>query len=90
MGEGQAVDVALLDFHQAFDTVPHSVLLDKLSNGEMSRCTLRWVKKRPVDIRKPFFTCGTLSCSLPGRHEALPSEVSCHMCLETSATARAT
>ena len=56
MGEGQAVDVALLDFRQAFDTVPHSVLLDKLSDGEMSRCTLRWVKQQPVDMRKHFLT----------------------------------
>ncbi|GAB0209165.1 mitochondrial enolase superfamily member 1 [Grus japonensis] len=42
--EGKAVDVVFLDFSKAFDTVPHSILLDKLSNCEMSRYTVRWVK----------------------------------------------
>ncbi|KAK4811191.1 hypothetical protein QYF61_019822 [Mycteria americana] len=31
-------------FSKAFDTVPHSILLDKLSNWEMSRYMVRWVK----------------------------------------------
>ncbi|GAB0188591.1 mitochondrial enolase superfamily member 1 [Grus japonensis] len=44
LGEGRVVDVALLDFSKAFDTVPHSILLDKLSNCGMSRFTVRWVK----------------------------------------------
>ncbi|KAK4810501.1 hypothetical protein QYF61_004281 [Mycteria americana] len=41
--EGKA-DVVFLDFRKAFDTVPHSILLDKLSNCEMSRYMVRWVK----------------------------------------------
>ncbi|KAK4815480.1 hypothetical protein QYF61_003016, partial [Mycteria americana] len=44
--EGKAMDVVFLDFSQAFDTVPHSILLDKLSNCEMSRYTLHWVMNR--------------------------------------------
>ena len=44
MNEGKAVDVVFLNFSKAFDTVPHSTLLDKLSNCEMGRCTLCWVK----------------------------------------------
>ncbi|GAB0209474.1 mitochondrial enolase superfamily member 1 [Grus japonensis] len=42
--EGKAVDVLFLDFSKVFDAVPHSVLLDKLSNCEMSRYTVHWVK----------------------------------------------
>lgn len=56
VGEGQAVDGAFLDFSKAFDTVPHSILLDKLSSCGVSRCTLRWVKNWPFDVRKHFFT----------------------------------
>ncbi|KAK4810827.1 hypothetical protein QYF61_008799 [Mycteria americana] len=41
--EGKVVDVVFLDFSKAFDTVPHSILLDKLSNCGMSRFTARWV-----------------------------------------------
>ena len=32
------------DFNKAFDTVPHSIVLDKLSNCEMSRYMMHWVK----------------------------------------------
>ncbi|PKU40231.1 rna-directed dna polymerase from mobile element jockey-like [Limosa lapponica baueri] len=41
---GKAVDVVYLDFGKAFDTVPHSVLLEKLGNHGIDKCTLHWVK----------------------------------------------
>lgn len=44
MHEGKAVDVVCLDFSKAFDTVPPSTLLDKLSSCEMSRYAVCWVK----------------------------------------------
>ncbi|KAK4830597.1 hypothetical protein QYF61_012023 [Mycteria americana] len=42
--EGKAVDVVYLDFSKAFDTVSHSVLLEKLAAHGLDGCTLRWVK----------------------------------------------
>jgi len=42
--EGKAVDVIYLDFRKAFDTVPHSILLEKLAAHGLDGCTLRWIK----------------------------------------------
>ncbi|RMC20218.1 hypothetical protein DUI87_01064 [Hirundo rustica rustica] len=41
---GRAVDVVYLDFSKAFDTVSHSILLDKLAAHGLGRSILRWVK----------------------------------------------
>jgi len=42
--EGKAVDVISLGFTKAFDTVPHSTLLENLISHGLDRCTLHWVK----------------------------------------------
>ena len=42
--EGKAVDVVYLDLSKAFDTVSHSILLEKLAAHGLDRCTLCWVK----------------------------------------------
>ncbi|KAK4821913.1 hypothetical protein QYF61_004916 [Mycteria americana] len=42
--EGKAVDVFYLDFSKAFDTVSHSILLEKLAAHGLGGCTLCWVK----------------------------------------------
>ncbi|PKU41097.1 rna-directed dna polymerase from mobile element jockey-like [Limosa lapponica baueri] len=44
LNAGKAVDVVCLDFGKAFDTIPHSVLLEKLANHGIDKCTLHWVK----------------------------------------------
>ncbi|RMB96191.1 hypothetical protein DUI87_27253 [Hirundo rustica rustica] len=41
---GKAVDVVYLDVSKAFDTVSHSILLDKLAAHGLDRSTLRWVR----------------------------------------------
>jgi len=41
--EGKAVDVIYLDFSKAFDTVPHSILLEKLDAHVLDGCTLHWI-----------------------------------------------
>ncbi|GAB0179635.1 mitochondrial enolase superfamily member 1 [Grus japonensis] len=42
--EGKAVDVVHLDFSKAFDTISHSILLEKLAAYGLDRHTLLWVK----------------------------------------------
>jgi len=42
--EGKAVDVVYLDSIKAFDTVPHSILLEKLAACGLDGCTLHWIK----------------------------------------------
>ncbi|RMB95937.1 hypothetical protein DUI87_27577 [Hirundo rustica rustica] len=41
---GKAVDIVYLDFSKAFDTVSHSILLDKLAARGLDRSTLCWVR----------------------------------------------
>ena len=42
--ERKAVDVIHLDFCKAFDTIPHSILLEKLAAHGLDVCVLHWVK----------------------------------------------
>ncbi|GAB0179643.1 mitochondrial enolase superfamily member 1 [Grus japonensis] len=42
--KGKAVSVAYLDFSKAFDTISHSILLEKLAAHGLDGCMLHWVK----------------------------------------------
>jgi len=42
--EEKAVEVVYLVFSKAFDTVPHSILLEKLAVRGFDGCTLRHIK----------------------------------------------
>jgi len=42
--EGKAVDVIYLDFSKAFDTFPHSILLEMLAAHRLDEWTLHWMK----------------------------------------------
>ena len=42
--EGKAVDVVYLDFSKVFDTVSHSILLEKLAVHGLAWYTLCWIK----------------------------------------------
>ena len=42
--EGKAVDVVYLDFSKVFDTVSHSILLEKLAACGFESSTLSWAK----------------------------------------------
>ena len=41
---GRAVDVIYLDFHKAFDTVSHNILIMKLRKFGIDEWTVRWVE----------------------------------------------
>ena len=42
--EGKAVNVIYLNFRKAFDTVPHSIRVEKLDAHGFDGCTLCWIK----------------------------------------------
>jgi len=42
--KGKAVGVVCLDFSKAFDTISHSIFLEKLAARGLGGCTLHWIK----------------------------------------------
>ncbi|PKU42974.1 rna-directed dna polymerase from mobile element jockey-like [Limosa lapponica baueri] len=44
MDEGKAVDVVYLDFSKGFNTVSHSILLEKLAAHGFEKCIFHWAK----------------------------------------------
>ncbi|KAK4812034.1 hypothetical protein QYF61_026172 [Mycteria americana] len=63
--EGKAVDVVYLDFSKAFDTVSHSILLEKLAAHGLDGHTLCWVKNWLDGQAQRVMVNGIKSSSLP-------------------------
>jgi len=42
--EGKAVDILYQNFSKVFDTVPHSILLEKLAAHGLNGCMFHWIK----------------------------------------------
>ncbi|GAB0181850.1 mitochondrial enolase superfamily member 1 [Grus japonensis] len=66
MDEGKAVDVVYLDFSKAFDTVSHSILLEKLAAHSLDGRTLRWVKNWLDGQAQRVVVTGVTSSWRPG------------------------
>ena len=47
--QGKQTDVVFLDFSRVFDTVPHRILLDRMSCIGLDRNTMLWVSIWPMD-----------------------------------------
>ena len=47
--QGKQTDVVVLDFNRAFGTVPHRILLDRMSCIGLDRNTMLWVSIWPMD-----------------------------------------
>ncbi|GAB0191241.1 mitochondrial enolase superfamily member 1 [Grus japonensis] len=60
--EGKAVGVVYLDFSKAFDTISHSILLEKLAAQGLDRHTLHWVKNW-LDGRAQGVVVNRVKCS---------------------------
>ncbi|PKU43541.1 reverse hypothetical protein [Limosa lapponica baueri] len=59
------MDIVYLDFGKAFDTIPHSVLLEKLANHGIEKCTLHWVKNWLDGRAQRVVINGVKSCWRP-------------------------
>ena len=63
------MDVVFLGFSKAFNTVPHSILLDKLSSCGMSGFTACWVKNwlkcRAQRVNRATSGCPLVTSSVP-------------------------
>jgi len=60
--DGKPVHVIYLNFSRAFDTVPRSILLEKLAAHGLDGCTLSWIKNWLNDRAQLVVVSGVKSC----------------------------
>ena len=59
--DGSPVDVIYLDFHKAFDKVPHQRLILKLKSHGMGNSILNWIEQWLTDRRQRVVVDGEVS-----------------------------
>ncbi|GAB0182819.1 mitochondrial enolase superfamily member 1 [Grus japonensis] len=60
--QGKPADVIFLDFSKAFDTVSHSILLDKMSSIQLDKNIVRWVSNWLTGQAQTAMVNGVTSC----------------------------
>ena len=65
LDEGYSVDVIYQDFQEAFDTVPHQPLIQKLSSFGIHGKMLQWIKDFLKDRTQEVVLNGKKSNSIP-------------------------
>ena len=65
LDQGGRTDVIFLDFSEAFDSVPHNLLIHKLRSFGSSGNLLNWIKNYLSDRHQSVFIDGKESDSLP-------------------------
>ena len=61
MDDGSPVDVIYLDFHKAFDKVPHQRLILKLKSHGMGNSIINWIEQWLTDRRQMVVVDGEVS-----------------------------
>ena len=61
MDDGSPVDVIYLDFHKAFDKVPHQRLILKLKSHGMGNSIINWIEQWQTDRRQKVVVDGEAS-----------------------------
>ena len=59
--KGQITGLVFLDLTKAFDTIDHSVLLDKLASLEFSKASVQWFKAYLTDRTQSVVVNGSTS-----------------------------
>ena len=65
LDDGMCNDAVFLDYSKAFDTVPHALLIDKLTDYGIAGCLLRWISDYLTDRYQYVRIKDQVSSSVP-------------------------